>query len=86
LQIPVLKANDHPATIVWSCDNAIGRPRKKKIISRTRACHDVFRKQENIHGARSFRRAPAKTERAMNVKLVTRRTASREKGFSVSVL
>ncbi|MCW5752724.1 MAG: aspartate aminotransferase family protein [Alphaproteobacteria bacterium] len=35
------EANDTQAKIVWYYNNAIGRPRKKKIISRLRAYHGV---------------------------------------------
>jgi 4-aminobutyrate--pyruvate transaminase len=35
------EANDQAAKIVWFYNNAIGRPRKKKIISRVRAYHGI---------------------------------------------
>jgi 4-aminobutyrate--pyruvate transaminase len=35
------EANDQAAKIVWYYNNAIGRPRKKKIISRVRAYHGI---------------------------------------------
>src|SRR5581483_307932 len=35
------EANDQAAKVVWYYNNAIGRPRKKKIISRVRAYHGI---------------------------------------------
>src|SRR5689334_6197287 len=35
------EANDQAAKLVWFYNNAIGRPRKKKIISRVRAYHGI---------------------------------------------
>jgi 4-aminobutyrate--pyruvate transaminase len=35
------EANDQAAKVVWFYNNAIGRPRKKKIISRVRAYHGI---------------------------------------------
>lgn len=35
------EANDQAAKIVWFYNNAIGRPRKKKIIGRVRAYHGI---------------------------------------------
>ena len=35
------EANDQAAKLVWYYNNAIGRPRKKKIISRVRAYHGI---------------------------------------------
>jgi 4-aminobutyrate---pyruvate transaminase len=35
------EANDQAAKMVWFYNNAIGRPRKKKIISRVRAYHGI---------------------------------------------
>jgi 4-aminobutyrate---pyruvate transaminase len=35
------EANDQAAKIVWFYNNALGRPRKKKIISRVRAYHGI---------------------------------------------
>jgi 4-aminobutyrate---pyruvate transaminase len=35
------EANDQAAKLVWFYNNAIGRPRKKKIISRERAYHGI---------------------------------------------
>src|ERR1700749_1357690 len=35
------EANDQAAKVVWFYNNAIGRPRKKKIISRERAYHGI---------------------------------------------
>jgi len=35
------EANDTAAKLVWYYNNALGRPRKKKIISRTKAYHGV---------------------------------------------
>ena len=35
------EANDQAAKVVWFYNNAIGRPRKKKIIGRVRAYHGI---------------------------------------------
>ncbi len=46
------EANDTAIKLAWYVNNALGRPRKKKIISRQRAYHGVTDRQRKPHRAR----------------------------------
>ncbi len=78
------EANDTVVKLVWYYNNAIGRPRKKKIISRTKAYHGVTVASASLTGlpeqSSRFRSAHRKHPARRVSPLLSLRTAGRNRG------
>ena len=64
------EANDFVIKLIWYYNNALGRPQKKKIISRQRAYHGVSIASASLTGLPNF-------QRDFDLPLPLRRTMSR---------
>ena len=75
------EANDTQIKLVWYMNNALGRPHKKKIISRLKAYHGVTIASASLTGLAqqpasiSTCRSPASCTRAARITIASRRRA-----------
>ena len=77
-------ANDTQIKLVWYYNNALGRPKKKKIIARLKGYHGTTLGVGGAHGlavvSQAVRRAAAAVPAHRRALLLSRRGARRERG------